>query len=182
MCNGKKDFSLLRPFDMEAAKSGEAVCWYIDGEVPDEFHVSKGGNITVIWKDEDQFVVWTKNETRDYFRMAPLCWVRTSVEDGTLKPVYKGDVLWHKYGKEVNKVIADSLSDYITPSILEKGSGIGWHIECLTFTPPKVKREIKMLGYKDVFDGGILLRDVVIEDQSYWKRFPQIDTTIEIEE
>lgn len=178
MCNENKDFSLLRPFDLDAVKDGQQVCYEHGGDGVIKYLAGPDNTCRIAYEGPDnRFYVGPV----DAFRMAPLCWVRTSVEDDTLKPVYKGDVLWHKCGKEVNKVIADSLGDYKTPSIFEKGSGIGWHIECLTFTPPKVKRKVKMLGYKDVFDGGILLRGVVIEDQSYWERFPQIDTTIEID-
>ncbi len=77
-----KDYSLLRPFDAEKAKAGEAICtdvgtvWkYIDG--PDHF-----GTIAVRLQDDT-----IGCSTAEYIRMAPLAWVDR-------KPVYVDDCLY----------------------------------------------------------------------------------------
>lgn len=105
----KKDYSLLRPFDLEAAKHGEPICFssgakitrFIDG--PD----SVGDLVFVV--PDGQFYFTREKE----IRMAPLAWV----ED---RPVYRGDVLYNKVGQELTatgekggKLIASKFPDSI---------------------------------------------------------------------
>lgn len=86
-----KDYSLLRAFDLEAAKRGEAICWRADGEPPKYFNVTPAGNIianfTAVTDGEN---LWGPHD----FRMLPLAWVRVSKDDPTLRPIYPGDVLY----------------------------------------------------------------------------------------
>lgn len=79
-----KDYSLLRPFDLEKAKQGEPICWYLNSMVV--LFVGISINKEVVYKNQDDFICFTN---ADKIKMAPLCWL----ED---KPVYKGDILYRK--------------------------------------------------------------------------------------
>ena len=84
-----KDYSLLRPFDLEAAKRGEPIMG-INLNWPIIFcgTTTNGQVIFVEYTDKsggDQEV--------DNIRMAPLAWVEG-------KPVYTGDVLYSSFFKE----------------------------------------------------------------------------------
>lgn len=131
----EKDYSLLRPFDLEAAKRGEAIidtdgdeCKYVAGphketaEIVVEFPYDLGF-MTCMDKD---------------LRMAPLAWVPVSKDDPTLRPVYKGDVLWHEV---IGRVEILALGKASTPCVEVVGRGDFPWISALTWTPPKVKRE-----------------------------------------
>lgn len=83
-----KAFSRLRPFNLEAAKRGEPICWYDDGErvrYIGQSAAHDGGACVEFLEGEcvGQFETYAPI----YLRMAPLCWVEG-------KPVYKGDRLY----------------------------------------------------------------------------------------
>lgn len=81
----EKDYSLLRPFDLEAAKAG-AKLFCINsknGETECTF-IQKAGDELCIHFERFGFSI---HDETDSLRMAPLCWVEG-------KPVYPGDVLW----------------------------------------------------------------------------------------
>lgn len=173
MCNEKKDFSLLRPFDLEAAKRGEAICLFNGAE--DWKYISgpdSKGFLCLEVKQTGVFIVSSK----DIFCMAPLCWLEGS-------PVYKGDVLYDKeYGtrQAVSRLGAhDTLETY-------QPRKDGAYVICLedaTWTPPKVKRKVSLLGFIHCSTKEVILREEAIYcTKVFWERFPQIDTTIEIEE
>ena len=84
----EKDYSLLRPFDLEAAKAGAKVCWHEDGEVAVDVMFVRDRVIPLFETcfSEDQAAVFTHDDSRRYLRAAPLCWVEG-------KPVYPGDML-----------------------------------------------------------------------------------------
>lgn len=128
MCE-EKDYSLLRPFDLEAAKRGEVVCWYYDGERLEYVGTatSDGYAGCFKWLDGDNAGTYEIYESED-IRMAPLCWVEE-------RPVYKGDVLWHKIGNYFVTVEHPGDAEYFT---CEKGT---FEYRYLTWTQPKVKRE-----------------------------------------
>lgn len=79
----EKNYELLRPFDLEAAKRGDAICWR-DGDVIQDVTITSLGSVCGRWRSDDNERLWQDDEL-DNFRMAPLCWVEG-------KPVYKGDV------------------------------------------------------------------------------------------
>jgi len=79
----QNDLSLLRPFDLEAAKNGEEICW---SAIKDAVTFVGVANNSKIAYDSGGELGFT---SRCSFRMKPLCWVEG-------KPVYKGDVLWYK--------------------------------------------------------------------------------------
>lgn len=128
----ERDYTLLRRFDLEAAKAGEPICngdeipirWVGrsgNGELNIiERKISVAGNIVEYFEDS-------------WLRMAPLCWVEG-------KPVYKGDVLWHKaMGQEVTAMSpADSLHIFAE---FELDGATTTAIDSLAWQKPKVKHE-----------------------------------------
>lgn len=125
------DYTLLRPFDLEAAKAGEALinpedgteCLYVAGPHP----------ITQeIVVDFNSPYGFDFGEASD-FRMAPLCWVEG-------RPVYKGDVLYSAFLEGSPKRTVTGIDDDGILSTEERGLNT-CDPEDLTWTPPKVKRE-----------------------------------------
>lgn len=81
----EKDYSLLRPFDLEAAKAGAEICYGSNGDCESVTFLAEAG------PDGDHAIRDHEGNCYvepDYgLKMAPLCWVEG-------KPVYPGDVLW----------------------------------------------------------------------------------------
>lgn len=125
----EKDFSKLRPFDLEAAKAGDAFGFLECGELkPREYIDGPDSTGAIIVKDErGNFQI---SDSHPY-NMAPLAWVEG-------KPVYKGDVLWHiptgekhyadRYDAEQDWLWQDSRRDDSVSGFLFLGS--------LTWEPP----------------------------------------------
>ena len=91
----RKDYSLLRPFDLEAAKAGAKVCYGSNGYCESVTFLAEAG------PDGDHAIRDHEGNCYvepDYgLKMAPLCWVEG-------KPVYPGDVLEHtRLGEVVAK-------------------------------------------------------------------------------
>lgn len=129
----KKDYSLLRPFDLEAAERGEPTCWD-DGSVA-EF-VAYGADGRHCFRLEDDVLAL---HFADSIRMAPLAWIEG-------RPVYKDDVLYSC----VSGVRYVASSDGAIPP---KGMTLKWdnYTEgVLTWTAPTVKRE----GWINLYPGG----------------------------
>lgn len=154
----EKDYSLLRPFDLEAAKRGEAICWinneqhqeYVAGpdSAGDIVFIAKGGYGEFGFRQES------------HFRMAPLAWVRVSADDPTLRPVYKGDVLW--YSAHGFSITVTGLNPYhpdnglrgdvlnaprANPRCYKGGEDTWAPFSVWSWTPPKAKREVTLLAY-----------------------------------
>lgn len=128
----QKDYSLLRPFDLEAAKRGELLCdvearvfWsYVAGPDSLSKYILKVDHAPM---SNGEFTYPTSAAP---LRMAPLCWVEG-------KPVYKGDVLYQNTAAlPGDRVVVDGNEDGI---IDNQGRWNGR--SHLTWTPPKVKRE-----------------------------------------
>lgn len=140
------DYNLLRPFDLDAAKKGEPIC-FADG-TPVKFlaheqgHpylrdwaiiVLSPGGISTHVEDGQRY----RDETTTLdLRMAPLCWV----ED---KPVYKGDKLWHKRRRDA--VTAHNINH--KGYLCTKYDKLGDKLENLTWEAPK--KQVKLLAYID---------------------------------
>lgn len=143
----KKDYSLLRPFDLEAAKAGEAICFK---------GVESSTSVTYVAGPDkaENIICDVGGYFKEYFHtalwMAPLAWVEG-------KPVYKGDVLYRptlgpqKYVAE--RIERDDDGDVFLryangggSSWLEGPEDMGLDV---TWTPPKVKRE----GYIIILEG-----------------------------
>lgn len=128
-----KYFSLLRQFDIEAAKRGDMLC-NLTGDVGWKY---------VAGPDCDGKIVTIHIETGlligpylpKEFRMAPLA----MVED---KPVYSGDVLYSKY-KPSSPLSVDGLVDKdllaLKPSDAEHLCHVS--VQWLSWTPQKVKKQ-----------------------------------------
>lgn len=84
MCD--KDYSLLRPFDLEAAKRGEPTCWY-DGTVASFVAASDAANEFHCFRIDEEGRL--RMASGSDVRMAPLAWVEG-------RPVYAGDVLYNR--------------------------------------------------------------------------------------
>ena len=119
----EKDYSLLRPFDLEAAKAGAKVCWHEDGEVAVDVMFVRDRVIPLFEMcfSEERAAVFTHDDSRRYLRAAPLCWVEG-------KPVYPGDVLERENGKAfVPDIVAisgelgmfgEGLPSFLNPELL----------------------------------------------------------------
>ena len=130
--NYKKDFSLLRPFDSDAVRNGEKICWYSDGEIPKYFILTPGGSILANFTDDPNAEnIWPSER----YRMVPLCWVEG-------KPVYKGDVLYHPSDNPPVAYIVDAYDgeqDHLFFEGLSRCAAT--KPKYMTWAPPKVKRE-----------------------------------------
>ncbi len=141
----KKDPDLLRPFNMEKARAGEAICWS---------HLNLP--ISFVGQTEDDRVAALTDRglittlSPLSLRMKPLFW-----KDD--KPVYKGDKLWHKVAKKFIEV--DCLQDETNAA--ESGffvstDGLNAMAELCFWDEPKPKPKPAPLFQhegKDVFPG-----------------------------
>lgn len=135
----EKDFSLLRPFDLGAAKRGEAI-FYLDEQV--EFlglstvKATRDGErlLRVECQHGLAYICWEEA------KMAPLAWVEG-------RPVYPGDVLYWQpeHRMFVSRAVEhDCWNEWIIAT-----DGCNYLTENLTWTPPKVKRD----GWVNVYPG-----------------------------
>ena len=125
----KKYYSLLRPFDLEAAKRGEKFAFIGVELEPREFIAGPDSTGTIIIKDDTgQF----QSSISYPYVMLPLTWVEG-------RPVYKGDVLYYKSDKESAIVVN---GDSYSVSVETNDCGICTEcINDLTWQKPKTKRE-----------------------------------------
>ena len=167
MTETKKDYSLLRPFDLEAAKSEYGI---IDTDWDAVRYIgasSKFDEVCVEQTNGDLLIGVSSD-----FRMAPLCWVEG-------KPVYKGDVLYGVGEKKPLTAELDGLHWNHDESQLVEwryASGGGY-----TWAPPKVKREVKLLAFIDDRKELRWVREDIFGDNQY-QRIPSEDKLIQFEE
>lgn len=134
----ENDYSLLRPFDLEAAKRGEPVIGLGGDPYPVTFvSRSRSGKTNIVEKPgmhggllDD--VCYAPDER---LRMAPLCWVEG-------RPVYQGDVLYW-VSQPAAPCIADNIMDGGWLAFrADPGQPCGiLHPAGLTWTPPAIQRE-----------------------------------------
>lgn len=169
----EKDYSLLRPFDIEAAKRGEAIMLVENGK-----HLAKNAtfvagpdsNGCIILNISGRFSRPDRIYRKNIF-MAPLAWVEG-------RPVYRGDVLYWK-SQPGAQCIAEKIMEGGWLAFRSDGSqplGIV-HTNGLTWTPPMVKREIKMLAYL-TGRGALVWRDADAGRPDGWRRVPAEDKEI----
>ena len=117
----EKDYSLLRPFDLEAARDGAAIVALVDGGTKMEPRGFVKGpdcmGYCVVVTDEGVYRLGKAHE----YRMAPLCWVEG-------KPVYPGDVLerenWKAFIPDMVaisgelRMLGEGLPSYLKPEQL----------------------------------------------------------------
>ena len=123
-----KDYSLLRPFDLEAAKNGALVCWmYEDGPLRYIGKATCGADTACF-----EWIGGTHKGTFETYpntnlRMSPLCWVEG-------RPVYPGDNLYLKNGCGV---------------FTAGGRMVGVELNSLTWSKPK--RTVKKAGWINIY-------------------------------
>lgn len=127
----QKDYSMLRPFDLEAAKRGEKICWHKQG--CDIAFVGAMSNGQIVYEYIQEQIISSCNSSQ--FRMLPLAWVEG-------RPVYKLDVLWHEKQNKYVKVHA--LGDYSVPTVVEECCDMGFLVDSLTWK--KTQNEARGAG------------------------------------
>lgn len=147
--NNKKDYSLLRPFDLEAAKAGEQICSDKNGSAR-LFIVGRDGTGQCVISNPEESDVWYFADS-ERLRMAPLAWVEG-------RPVYKGDVLYYVEDGIYRKFVVQDSNQFgpTAPVFLEDipnehGVGRACSPEKLTWQKPKVKKSGWALVGKDSF-------------------------------
>lgn len=139
----EKDYSLLRPFDLEAARRLETICdnhafntYEFLGSEEHEHRKTKVAIRSISPIKGHLYVA-------DYadLRMAPLAWVEG-------RPVYKGDVLWLTIGDK-SSITAECFDNgMICGTCKEDGIGSDAEPIYLTWQKPKTKREGWMNCYE----------------------------------
>lgn len=171
MCRQQeKDYSLLRPFDLEAAMEGEAIHDLFGGRVHFMDGPDAGGKFAV--RVDGHFAA----VLGDQLRMAPLAWVEG-------KPVYPGETnLWHKsMGQKVTVCSAVDTLHVLCDFEIDRIAAAS--IEALTWTPPKVKRNIKLVAFIDDYGTLRWVREELFElFANRGLRVPSEDKTVEIED
>ena len=148
-----KDYSLLRPFDLEAAKTGTPLIEIYMHEskvITDEeigTYIAGPNNLNeyVISFSTSGYVIYTVS-IKDV-RMAPLAWVEG-------KPVYKGDVLYHYYVKD-NKNRLVTISGTFTNGIgnyLTFTEGDNWAIDGSSSKLSWNKHKVKKSGWMNCYE------------------------------
>ena len=130
--NTKKDLSLLHPFNLEKAKSGEGICFFDCDEVMITYVGSNKEGTNFFKVESHDADVYQGKIDSIYLRMKPLCWLEG-------KPVYKGDKLWNTTeGLEDCNYIVDK---YVDGQIVatEDSTGCNEYLYNLSW----VKREVK---------------------------------------
>jgi len=130
----KKDYSLLRQFDLEAAKRGERLQTKYGDEREFVGGHSADGTVCVAGKSGQYYL-----EHPSELRISPLAWVEG-------RPVYRGDTVYTTEGRAV--VVSNTYREYAVTD----GQ---WVVECCsaTWTKPKQKREgwVNIYPHSDAF-------------------------------
>lgn len=173
----ENDYTLLRPFDLEAAKRGEAMVSNTN-DLP-RFYVAGPDEIGKVCFDVNSGILDLMHQSQ--LRMAPLAWVEG-------KPVYKGDVLYYKDDGETST--ADSIRS--NGKLVVRVPNMGLCSEetgTLTWTPPKpTTKQVKLLAWRSIYgpfclyEEGSSYEKTVQGAPEVWKRVPSEDKTIEVEE
>lgn len=175
-----KDYSLLRPFDLEAAKRGEAVC---DRDHANEYEFLAIGEKRfsdgyVAVRLTRSFIVKAKGYIYlcypEDLRMAPICWVEG-------RPVYRGDVLYETIGGGAgNPYVAHHFENGKLVTAGVNSCPHHYNPDHLTWTPPKVKRNVKLVAFID--EQGFLrwVREELFANRGL--HVPTADMTIIVEE
>lgn len=148
-----KDYSKLRPFDLEAARDrGELLTSFNDiSQGNPVWRYTAGpdseGKIIATVLDNGRFTYPSRTSA---FRMVPLAWARKSADEDVLWPVYKGDVLYSSFFKSTFEVTGvDGDGQFKAEKYAHFATT---YFESCTFIPPKVKLEgFAILRKKDLF-------------------------------
>lgn len=138
-----KDYSLLRPFDLEKAKQGEPICWYLNSGLVRFIGITLKQE--VVYENQDGFLCYA---TSNKIKMAPLCWL----ED---KPVYEGDILYRKLPgtNEIQELTAQCIEETYGDVFIQFGLCNAEYADnrrqCLYWTKPKQKKQGWINVYPD---------------------------------
>lgn len=141
----EKNYELLKPFDLEAAKDGAPICWFWDGQ---QCRYVAGpnseGGILVIWEETIGSAIKDDCVTapRANLRMAPLCWVEG-------RPVYRGDELYFTGGLYGDTIIIDDVTGDSFPVAWEANKAGCVAVSSLTWSKPKKLHQVWINLYKD---------------------------------
>lgn len=130
------DFSLLRPFNLDSAKSGAPICWHSDAEVASNVFFTDDHIIPIFKQSYDvgQCGLFNQVECDIFLRMAPLFWL----DD---KPVYKGDTIYKPEVTGSIPLVVDSVRDIYV--VFADGNGTDYvdnRRGYMTWTNPTTKR------------------------------------------
>ena len=139
----EKDYSLLRPLDVEAAKRGEAILW--GGQFTPATYVARSNdgktNIVEVPTMHGGLLSKVCYAPDDYLRMAPIEWVEG-------KPVYKDDVLYYRLSGHKFHVKKKPETDGFLVGLHEFGRPHGFglqsrveHLSVLTWDQPRPKQD-----------------------------------------
>lgn len=140
-----ENYELLRPFDLEAAKAGEEICWSTLPLSVKFIGVTSDGKIAYESVNEAGFT-YAKQ-----FCMKPLAWIEG-------KPVYKEDVLyWKNTSANGSKFIAKGMLDeetikgfsYCADGSVYESKYDNIPIGKLTWNKPKQKHKVWINVYKN---------------------------------
>lgn len=138
----KKDYSKLRPFDLEAANRGEEIC-FVHRFIEDrKFIAEYNGKLIVA----DSCGIQISDIENNCYYMKPLAWVEG-------KPVYKGDVLYSTHSSNYKYIVSKGNEHYIhsesneTKANCESTSHLTWNKP-----KQKVKRKIWINVYPELED------------------------------
>lgn len=141
-----QDKSLLRPFDLEKAKSGDRVCTYATTTAlrhvagPD----AGGRHVFEIVSNESPSKGFLTNPQEEpHLRMLPLAWVEG-------KPVYAGDTVWNTRGSKSGILVSHfDKGGYLAGTNPERGGTSMSRPDLLTWAKPKTTREGWVNVYSD---------------------------------
>lgn len=141
-----RDYSMLRPFDLAAAKAGKQIC-YFDGELAKQVMINEK-EIAIDFESEGICLFCGELSTKN-LRMAPLFWL----ED---KPVYTGDVV---YLQKCDKRDGQARIIYSVVGLqvwFDSGTNVP-DSSYITWKKPKTKREGWINVYTNYTGGEIYL-------------------------
>ena len=132
-----KDYSLLRPFDLEKAKQGEPILTYLGSTCT---FVGPLSNSVIAIEDPTELgKAYSYASTS--LRMAPLFWL----ED---KPVYKGDILYRKLPgtNEIQELTVQSIENCTEDPFIRfeqenQAEYVDNRRQCLYWNKPKQKKQ-----------------------------------------
>ena len=155
----EKNLDLLHPFDLEAAKRGDEICYKAD-EKPVKFvtHLSETDFIVEHEAGDRAIVYYT------HLRMAPLCWVEG-------RPVYKGDRLYREVCKgfvEASCIRTQGDFHFLCYKKPSHGNSavLGEGVADLSWEAPKQKREGWINIYKGDWCSTVIYPDEQIANSS----------------
>lgn len=166
----ERDYSLLRPFDMEAAKAGAMCCWGADRRLKYIGPSTRDTAECFQWVDGSLAGRFETYQTEDV-RMAPLAWVEG-------RPVYEGDVLYSSFFRGEFVVTGTDGQGQFKAGELSDNHATRF-CSC-SWTAPASGRQVALLAYLSSA-GYLMWRDVTSGKPAGCRRVPSEDKTVEVQ-